>query len=187
MNARFGKVLIFVLCGALLLIAGCTTAPPAGGGGPTPAATTSAPAASNPDIGTVISLMRTMNDQISVIADNTRPAAGTTAIGNIVLFDNAGNNANAITEGTSVVVLPQKTCDVAIYGDGVLMFTTVEEMKDYTVGQNAKNTRNSQSCFDVYLCRRMVTLDSDYPYLYVDYKPYRPTDSLDRVTLAYRC
>jgi hypothetical protein len=187
MNARFGKILIFILCGALLLIAGCTTTPPAGGGGPTAAATTSAPAASNPDIGTVISLMRTMNDEISVIADNTRPAAGATATGNIVLFDDMGNTANAVKEMTSVVVLPQKTCDVAIYADGVLMFTTVEEMKDYSSGQNAKYTRNSQSCFDVYLCRRMVTLDSDYPFLYIDFKPYRSTDSFDRVTLSYRC
>jgi hypothetical protein len=183
MDARFGKILLFILCGALLLIAGCTTTAPSGGAAPTP---TEAPqvSAANPDLGTIISLLRTIDTRVSTVVENTRPQGRGILTGNMVLFDNQGNTANTITNGSSVVALPQGNCDVAIYSLVVRTFTTMEETKSY---ETTLYSRNKQSCFDVYLCRRTVTTDSDFPYLYITYKPYDSSKRLSQVTLSYRC
>ncbi|MDD1670008.1 MAG: hypothetical protein LUQ67_01625 [Methanomicrobiales archaeon] len=183
MDARFGKILLSILCGALLLIAGCTTAP-SPGVTPTPVPTTQVQV-SNPDLGYIISLLQTTNEELSVIADNTRPAAGGSVTGNLVLFDVSDSPANAITTGTSVVALPPGKCDVLVYTGGVRMFTTVEEMKDYA--SREINSRNKQTCLDVNVCRVTVTLDNDFSYLYITYKPYQDSDRLTRVTIGYRC
>jgi hypothetical protein len=185
MNARFRNVLILFLCGALLLIAGCATTAPSGGEGPTPTAGgPTSQVAANPDLGTIIALLRTINDQVSLVAENTRPPGKGIVTGNIVLFDTAGNPANTITDGTSVVALPQGSCDIAVYGYGLKMFITVEEIKDYT---STKYSRDYQACADVYLCRKTIALDDDFSYLYLTYKPYDSTKPLTQVTLSYRC
>jgi hypothetical protein len=184
MDARFGKILLSILCGALLLIAGCTTTAPSGGAAPTPVTTTQVQA-SNPDLGRIISLLQTTNDELSVISDNTRPEAGGSVTGNLVLFDVSDNPANSITFGSSVIALPPGKCDVLVYTGGVRMFTTVEEMKEYA--SRGLNSRNKQNCLDVYACRVTVTLDNDFSYLYLTYKPYQSSDRFTRVTLGYRC
>jgi hypothetical protein len=186
MNGRFAKFLIFILCGALLLIAGCTTTAPSGGGVQTPAGgtTTTQVAAASPDLGTIITLLRTISDQVSLVAENTRPPGKGIVTGNIALFDNGGDTANTITDGTSVIALPQGSCDIAVFGDSLQTFITIEEMKDYG---STKYSRNYQACAGVYLCRRTVTLDDDFSYLYLTYKPYDSTKRLTGVTLSYRC
>ncbi|MGE5832343.1 MAG: hypothetical protein ACM3X8_05430 [Methanomicrobiales archaeon] len=182
MNARFGKILISILCGALLLIAGCTTPAPTGGG-TNPVSTTQVQAA-NPDLGSIIALLRSVDSQVAVIAANTK--SGTTGLrtDHVVLFDAQGNAANAITFGSSVVSLPGGSCDIAIFANEVQMFTTIEEIKDYS---STIYSRNKQTCLDVHLCRKTVNLDGDFSYLYVTYKPYRDSDRLSQVTLSYRC
>jgi hypothetical protein len=189
MNARFTKILIFILCGAFLFIAGCATTAPSGGAAPTPTAGGSAPqvAAANPDLGTIIALLRTINDQTSLIAENSRPQATKRLTGNIVLFDTLGNTANAIKTGTSIVALPPGSCDIAIYARSVPLYITVEEEKDLSLQVNERYYRNQQTCIDVPLCRRTVSLDNDFSFLYIEYKPYRSGDSLNQVTLSYRC
>ena len=185
MNARFPKILILILCGALLLIAGCTTTAPSGGAVPTPAGgTTTQVSTSTPDLGTITALLRTISDQVSLVAENTRPPGKGIVTGNMALFDNGGDTANTITDGTSVIALPQGSCDIAVYGDSMRMFITVEEMKDYT---SVKYSRTYQACADVYICRKTVTLDNDYSYLFLTYKPYDSTKRLTGVTLSYRC
>jgi len=185
MNRRFAKFLIFVLCGALMLIAGCTTTAPSGGAAPTPAAGTPQAATTTPDLGTIVSLLRTINEQVSLVARNTQPGTEGTMTGNIILFDASENPSSSITYGSSVVALPGGSCDVVVFADEVSMFTTVEEMKGYT--SRGINSRNKQTCLDVYACRSTVTLDSDFSYLFVTYKPYQSSNSLTRVTLSYRC
>jgi hypothetical protein len=184
MNGRFAKFLIFILCGALILIAGCTTTAPSGGAAPTPAATTQV-ATTSPDLGTIVSLLRTISDKVSLVAENTQPITVSTMTGNIVLFDTSDSPSNSITYGSSVVALPGGTCDVVVFTDEVSMFATLEEMKGYT--SRGINSRNKQTCLDVYACRSTVTLDSDFSYLFVTYKPYQSSNRLDRVTLSYRC
>jgi len=185
MNARFEKVLILFLCGALLLIAGCATPAPSGGAVPTAAGgTTTQVSTSTPDLGTITALLRTISDQVSLVAENTRPPGKGIVTGNMALFDNGGDTANTITDGTSVIALPQGSCDIAVYGDSLRMFITVEEMKDYT---SRIYSRNYQACADIYICRKTVTLDDDYSYLYLTYKPYDSTKRLTGVTLSYRC
>jgi hypothetical protein len=198
MNARFTKILIFILCGALLLVlpasAGYldfifgtpapTPAPvvPSGGG-----TATSQIAAASPDLGTIIALLRTINDRVSLVAENTHPQAKEKITGNIVLFDTMGNTANAIKSGTSIVALPQGSCDIAIYARSVPLYITVEEEKDLSVQITQRYYRNQQTCIDVPMCRRTVSLDDDYSFLYIEYKPYESRDSLNQVTLSYRC
>lgn len=185
MNARFPKILILVLCGALLLIAGCTTTAPPGGAVPTPAGgAITQVSTSTPDLGTITALLRTINDQVSLVAENTRPPGKGIVTGNIALFDNGGDTANTITDGTSIIALPQGSCDIAVYGDSLQTFITVEEMKDYG---STKYSRNYQACAGVYLCRKTVALDDDFSYLFLTYKPYDSTKRLTGVTLSYRC
>jgi hypothetical protein len=189
MNARFRNIGILFLCGALLFIAGCTTTAPTGEAAPTPTVggATSQVAAANPDLGTIISLLRTINDRTNLIAENTHPLAMERVTGNIVLFDSMGNKANAVKSGTSVVALPQGTCDIAIFAQSVPLYTTVEEEKDLSVNVASRNYRNRQDCFDDPMCRETVSLDNDYSFLYIEYKAYNSGDSLNQVTLAYRC
>lgn len=195
MNARFKKILIIILCGAFLLVI------PASAGfldfifgtpAPTPTpttvtgggTTTSQVAATSPDLATIESLLRTINDEVSLIGENTRPQATGILTGNIVLFDPNEEQSNTVMSGTYVVSLPGGSCDIAVYGDSLQMFITVEELKNYV---SDKYSRNYQTCADVYLCRKTVALDTDYSYLFVTAKPYDSTKSLTRVTLSYRC
>jgi hypothetical protein len=185
MNGRILKILIFVLCGAFILIAGCTTTAPPGGAAPTQTvAQAGQVSAVSTDLATIISLLQTTNAELTLIAENTHPPGKGIVTGNLVLLDTEGNMADTITNGTSVVALPQGTCDIALYGNSVQMYVTVEEMKDY---QSDVYTRNRQSCIDVYLCRKTVTLDGDFSYVYLTYKPYTSQYRLDRITLSYRC
>ncbi len=184
MNGRFAQILICVLCGALLLIAGCTAPAPTGGAATTPTVRATQAPVTGTDLGTVISLLRGISDQVALVAENTRPEGRGTVTGNIILFDTAGNTANTITDGSSILALPLGSCDIAVYGYGTRIFTTVEEMKDYT---STKYSRNSQACADSYLCRKTITLDDNYSYLYITYKPYDSTKRLTQVTLSYRC
>jgi hypothetical protein len=194
MDARFQKILILVFCGALLLVVPAsagfldfifgTPAPtstpvvPSGGGATTQIAAVS------PDLAIIESLLRTINDQVSLIAENTRPLMGQLATGNIVLFDTGGDLSRTVTNGTYMVALPQGSCDIAVYGDSLKLFVTVEELKDY---QSTKYSRNYQACADMYLCRKTVALDDDYSYLFITAKPFNPVYRLTRVTLSYRC
>ncbi|MDD1668461.1 MAG: hypothetical protein LUO97_01540 [Methanomicrobiales archaeon] len=187
MNARFAIVGIFVLCGALLFIAGCTTAP-SGGTAPTTVQVTSGPSSTSAaDLGTIVALLRTLNDKVTLVEENTHPLAMGRVTGNLVLFDTLGNAANAIKTGKAVVALPPGSCDVAIYAGSVPLYITLEEEKDLSVQVTERYYRNRQACIDVPLCRRTVSLDENFAFLYIEYKPYRSQDSLDRVTLSYRC
>ena len=187
MDARFQKILILSLCGALLFIAGCATTGPSGGAVPTPTAggPTSQVAAANPDLGTIVALLRTMNDQVSLVAENTRPQGKGILSGNIVLFDSSGNGANAIQSGSAVAAIPQGSCDIALYS-GVRMRTIVEEMKDYA-STNNKYSRNRQACIDTYLCRKTVSTDDSFSFLYFEFTASDTAAPLSRVTLSYRC
>jgi hypothetical protein len=185
MDARFAKILIFVLCGAFLLIAGCATTPPSGGAGPTPATATQV-STSGADLGTITALLRTMSDQVSLVAENTRPEARGYETGNIVLFDNMGNSGNTIPSGTALVALPQGKCEVAVFGRSVGLFVTIEEEKDMESGRE-RNYRNRQTCLNDPMCRVTVQLDDNYSFLYIEYKPYNSANSLSQVTLSYRC
>lgn len=193
MNGRFQKILIIILCATILLV------PPASAGyldfifgtpAPTPApvstgggATAGQVAAANPDLGTIISLLQTINDRVSLVAENTRPQGKGILSGNIVLFDSMGNTGNAIQSGSAVVALPSGTCDIALYSP-VKMRSIVEEMKDYTTD---KYSRNHQACIDSYLCRKTVSTDESFSFLYIEYTASRSAESLSRVTLSYRC
>jgi len=188
MTGRFAKILLSILCGALILVAGCTSpAPTTGGAAPTPTpggAATGQAAAAATDLTGVTSLLQAMNDKLTVIAENTRPEGKGIETGNLVLFDDQGNPADAISLGTSLISLPAGTCDVAIYANGIDTFTTMTELKDY-VGNSY--TRNQQTCIDAIVCRKTVILDNDFSYLYLTYKPYNSNIRLNQVTLAYRC
>ena len=185
MNGRFPIILILFLCGAFLFIAGCSAPAPSGGAAPTPTVAGPTPqAAATTDLGTIESLLTNINDQVSLIAANTRTSGNGIVTGNIVLFDSLGNMADTIPFGTSVVALPQGTCDIAVYGDSTQTFITVEELNSYT---SKIYSRNYQACAGVYVCRQKVTLDNSYSYLYLTYKPYDSTKTLTRVTLSYRC
>jgi hypothetical protein len=184
MNGRIAKILICVLCGAFLLIAGCTTAAPSGEAATTPTARATQAPVTGSDLGTVIGLLQTITGQLTVIEENTQPVLKGIVTGNIILFDDQGDPANAIAYGSSMIALPQGTCDVAVYASQVKEYITLEEMKDYS---STKYSRNSQACADVYLCRKTVTLDKDFSYLYVTYKPYVSTNRLAQVSLSYWC
>jgi hypothetical protein len=185
MNVRFGKILIFVLCGALLLIAGCATTAPSGGAAPTPAAGGPTPqaGASAADLGTVISLLRTIDERVSLVAENTRPESKDLTAGNIVLFDSAGSTADGTTSGSAVVTLPRGRCVIGVYS-GMTMTTTVEELSEIS---REREYRNRQPCVDDSFCRKTVTLDDSYPFLYVEFRPSQSSGPLTRVTLSYRC
>jgi hypothetical protein len=194
MDARFKKILILGFCGAFLLAVPAsasfldfifgtpapTPAPVVSSGGGAPTQVT----AMSPDLAIIESLLRSISDQVSLIAENTRPQLKAPVTGNIVLFDTAGDLSHTVTNGTYVVALPEGSCDIAVYGDSLLMYITVEELKDY---QSSRYSRNYQTCVDVYLCRRTVTLDDDYSYLYITAKPYDYRNQLTRITLSYRC
>lgn len=189
MNGSLGKILICILCGASLLIAGCATPAPFGGGAPTPTeggAMVSQAGTPTADLGTIISLLQSINERVSVVVENTRPEGKGTVTGNIVLFDTMGNAGNAITGGTSLVALPVGKCDVVVYAQSVGLFVTLEEEKDIESGRD-RNYRNRQTCTDDPMCRRTVQLDDDFAFLYIEYKPYKSGDTLTQVTLSYRC
>jgi hypothetical protein len=183
MNGRFAKILLFILCGAMLLVAGCTTAP---SGGTTPTPTERVPVASSTgtDLGSVTTLLQSMDERLSLIAENTRPEGKGVVTGNMVLFDNQGDTANTITNGTVLIALPQGKCDVAIYAAGISTYTILEEVEEQ-VGYDY--SRNRQACLDTLICRRTVTLDKEYSYLFISYKPYSSAKTLSQVTLSYRC
>jgi hypothetical protein len=189
MNGRFGNILLLFLCGALLLIAGCTTTAPSGGAAPAPTQITSGASAGAPtgltsaDLETVVSYLRSINDELSVIASNTRSGGGYVT-GNMVLFDNLGDNSNNINNGSALIALPQGSCDVAIYAEGFSTYTTIEEVNTQIAYDFA---RNRQVCLDQVICRRTVNLDNVYSYLWVYYKPYNTEKTFSRVTLSYRC
>jgi hypothetical protein len=184
MNARFALILIIALCGAMLLIAGCTTPAPSGGTAPTPAERTPVASTSGTDLGSVTSLLQSMDERLSLIAENTRPEGKGVATGNMVLFDNQGDTSNTITNGTALIALPQGKCDIAIYAAGITSYIILEEVKEQ-VGYDF--ARNRQVCLDTFICRRTVTLDKEYSYLYISYKPYNSAKTLSQVTLSYRC
>jgi hypothetical protein len=185
MNGRSGKILISILCGAMLLIAGCTTPAPSGEAGPTPVERT-AQVSQVTDLGAVTSLLQTMNDRLALIAENTRPEGRGTVTGNIVLFDTSENAGNPILSGTSIEALPPGKCDVAVYAQMKELYVTLEEEKNMDVGRE-REYRNRQTCIDDPLCRRTVQLDDEYAFLYIEYKPYKTGDTLSQVTLSYRC
>ena len=196
MNARFGKILLIFLCGVLLFIAGCTSQTPSGGAAPAPTQITSGASAGAPsavtstDLETINSYLRSINDELSVIASNTRAGAGGYVTGNIVLFDDQGNTANAVTTGTSLVALPMGSCDIAVFSRTMVsLYVTLEEEKnmDNGGGPDQRYYRNRQTCLNVPMCRRTVQLDRDFSYLYIEYKPYSSVNTLDKVTLSYRC
>jgi hypothetical protein len=187
MNGRFAKFLIFILCGALILIAGCTTTAPTGGAAPTPAGGTTPVATTNPDLGTIVSLLRTIGDKVSLVAENTQQETKSIVTGNIILFDTMGNTANAIKSGKAIVALPDGSCEIAIYAQSVPLYTTVEEEKDLSANVDKRYYRNRQTCFDDPMCRETVSLDDNFSFLYIEYKSYNPSDSLNQVTLSYRC
>ena len=66
MNGRLAKILLSILCGAMLLIAGCTTPAPTGGAVPTPTERTPQVSTSATDLGGVTSLLQSMNDRSSL-------------------------------------------------------------------------------------------------------------------------
>ena len=179
MNGRFAKILIFILCGGLLLLAGCTTTAPSGGASPTPTSATQV-SASNPDLGTIISLLRTMDERVSLVAENTRPERKDIATGTIVLFDSAGNTASGTTGGSAVVTLPGGRCVVGVFS-GMTMTTSVEELND--MGRE-REYRNRQACVDAMFCRKTVSLDDSYPFLYLEFRPTQSSDTLTRVSLS---
>ena len=194
MNGRIAKFLLCILCGAVLLLAGCTTtAPPqAGTPAPTQAPVAGQAATSVTDLGGVTDLLRNIDTQLSTIAANTRPTvSGGTVTGNIVLFDDQGNAANSVATGTSLVTLPTGKCDVAIFSrTAVGLYVTLEEEKnmDRGGGPDRRYYRNRQTpCYNYPMCRATVQLDDDYPFLYIEYRAYSPGDTLNRVTLSYRC
>ena len=184
MNGRFAQILICVLCGALLLIAGCTTPAPSGEAATTPTVRATQAPVAGADLGTVAGLLQTISDQLTVIGENTQPTLKGIVTGNIILFDTSGNTASTITNGSAVIALPRGTCDIAVYGNQQRMYITLEEMKDYG---SVKYSRDYQACADVYICRKTVTLDDDFAFLFVTYKPYDDKYRLSLVTLGYRC
>ena len=189
MNARFGKILLIFLCGAFLFIAGCTSPAPSQGQAPAPTQITSGASAGAPsavtstDLETINSYLRSIKDELSVISSNTRSGGGY-ATGNIVLFDDQGDPYNVINNGSALLALPQGSCDVAVYADGVSQYTTIEEVNTQIAYDNA---RNQQTCLDQVVCRRTVNLDPVYSYLWVYFKPYNTEKTFARVTLSYRC
>jgi hypothetical protein len=142
--------------------------------------------AANPDIGSILAILRTMNDQVALIAENTRPQAQGVLSGNVILFDDAGNAANAIQSGSAVAAVPQGTCEIVIYST-VITRSTVEEMNNYGLTESSKYSRNRQACVDSYFCRKTVNTDGSYSFLYFEFTASRTSAPLNRVTLSYRC
>jgi len=192
MNGRSGKILLCILCavcGAVLL-AGCTTTAPSGAVNPTPGAGGTSAGVSAADLGSITTLLTSIDQRLSTVVENTRPEGRGTETGNIVLFDNNGNTANTLTSDTSLVALPTGKCDIAIFSQtNVGLFVTVEEEKnmDKGGGPDQRYYRNRQNCINVPMCRKTVQLDDDFSYLYIEYKTYNPGNTLSRVTLSYRC
>jgi len=188
MNGRFTLILICILSMAFLLIAGCTTPATPEATTPTPAPrVTAAQALSTADIGSITTLLQSIDERLSTVVENTRPEGAGTTVGNIVLFDDNGAKANAATTGTALLTAPTGRCDIAIYSSATVgLYVTIEEEKDIEIGKE-HYYRNRQTCINEPMCRRTVQLDDDFPYLYLDYRPYNAGNTLDRVTLAYRC
>ena len=189
MNGRFPKILILVLCGVLLFLAGCTTTSPTGGVTSTPS-TGGTAGTSATDLGSITALLTSIDQRLSTVVENTRPEGRGTVTGNIVLFDNNGNAANSVTAGTSLVSLPTGKCDIAVYSQtNVGLYVTLEEEKNMDNGgrPDQRYYRNRQTCLNVPMCRETVQLDDDFSYLYIEYKAYNSGNTLSQVTLSYRC
>jgi len=191
MNGRFPIILICILCGALLCLAGCTMPGTTGGPAPTPtvqtSTVTSQQAISSTDLSGLTTLLKSIDERLSTVVENTRPEGAGTVVGNIVLFDDNGARANAATTGTALLTAPTGKCDIAIYSSATVgLYVTIEEERDIEIGKE-HYYRNRQTCINEPMCRRTVQLDDDFPYLYLDYRPYNAGNTLDRVTLAYRC
>jgi hypothetical protein len=189
MNGRLAKILICILCGALLLIAGCTTpAPPeTTAQTPVPRVTVAGQATTSADLGGLEALLRSIDERLSVVVENTRPEGMGTLVGNIVLFDNNGDAANTITTGQALLALPSGSCDIVLFSHATMgLYVTFEEIKDIEIGKE-HYYRNRQTCINEPMCRRTVQADDDFPFLYLDYRPYNEGKTLNRVTLSYHC
>lgn len=190
MNGRFAKILLCILSAAFLLLAGCTIPSSPGATAPTPAprvTVASQVTTSTTDLVAVETLLRSIDERLSVVVENTRPEGKGTLIGNIVLFDNNGDAANAITTGTALMALPVGKCDIVLYSDATIgLYVTIEEIKDIEIGKE-HYYRNRQTCINEPMCRRTVQADDDFPFLYLDYRPYNSGKTLNRVTLSYHC
>ena len=189
MNGRFAIILICILSGAFLLLAGCTTTAPPQAAAPTPTqgSSTTGQAAASADLGGLTTLLKSIDERLSTVVENTRPEGAGIIVGNIVLFDDNGATANAATKGTALLTAPTGKCDIAIFSSATVgLYVTIEEEKDIEIGKE-HYYRNRQTCINEPMCRRTVQLDDDFPYLYLDYRPYNAGNTLDRVTLAYRC
>ena len=186
MKGELPKILISALCGALLILAGCTTPAPTTGAAPTPVVTAAQAPVTNPDLGSILTVLETMNGEVSQIAENTQPQAKGILAGNFVLFDDMGNAANAVQSGSAVAAVPLGTCDIVMYSPN-LMRVTVEEMNSYGTTQASKYSRNRQACVDTYFCRKSVSTDNSYAFLYFEFTASSSSAPLNRVTLSYRC
>jgi hypothetical protein len=190
MTGRSAKILLSILCGAMLLIAGCTTPAPSAGVTPAPTQITSGASAGAPsavsgaDQGTVVSLLRSIEDQLAVIASNTRSEGRGYVTGNMILFDDQGDPSNTINNGSALIALPGESCDIAIYAGGISTYVTIEEVNNQIAYDFA---RNRQTCLDVVICRKTVNFDDVYRYLWVYYKPYNTEKTFSQVSLSYRC
>jgi len=192
MTSEWKIGLLCVLC-SVLLVQGAA----AGGifdflfGSPAqPAPSTSTPAVSGPaqpvttDLSGVITLLQSILASVTRLEQKMPAAAGAIQTGNIMLYDNTGNVEANADQASAVVALPPGECDVGVYAQNH-MYVTLEEMKDYT---SDKYTRNKQVCIDSYLCRKIVQLDAEFPFLYIYFRDTNDQKSLvDRVFLAYRC
>jgi hypothetical protein len=190
MNGRFAKILLCILSGALLLIAGCMSPAPTGGAGPAPTqgGPATGQAVTGTDLGAVTSLLQSIDERLSTVVENTRPEGKGTVTDNLVLFDTSSNDNKPITTGASIVALPVGKCDVAIYAQSARLYVTLEEEKDLrTGGADQRYYRNRQTCIDEIMCRRTIQLDDDFAFLYIEYKPYTSSGTLNQVTLSYRC
>ncbi|HXW98642.1 MAG TPA: hypothetical protein VEI51_02840 [Methanomicrobiales archaeon] len=186
MKGEIPKILISALCAALLILAGCTAPAPTTGAAPTPAVTAGQAPVANPDIGSILSELQAVNTGVSQIAQNTQPQPKGILAGNVVLFDDAGNAANAIQSGSAVAAVPLGTCDIAIYSTAI-MRATVEEMNSYVTSESSKYSRNRQACVDTFFCRKSVSTDNGYAFLFFTFTASSSSAPLNRVTLSYRC
>lgn len=188
MNGRFAKILLCILSGALLLLAGCTTPAPTGEAAPPPTQSmvTGQQGAATADLAGVTSLLQSIDSRLSTVVENTRPEGRGTMTGNMVLFDTQGNTGNAVTSGISLITLPPGKCDIVIFSQSVGLYVTMEEEKDIEIGKE-RYYRNRQTCINEPMCRRTVQLDNDFAFLYLEYRPYNSGNTLNRVTLSYRC
>jgi hypothetical protein len=152
---------------------------------PTPTISVTGPAqAVTTDLSGVVTLLQSILASVTRIEKVMPAVSGAIQTGNVMLYDNTGNIEANADQGSAVVALPPGECDVGVYAQNPL-YVTMEEMKDYT---GSKYTRNEQVCIDSRLCRRTVTLDDSFPFLYISFRDTDETKHLvDRVYLAYRC